>query len=74
MRASSRGVRARVSLELSIYHCAYVRGTSWRKKNAHARSEVVGRALEVAGGHFKFVTSILYIFKKKLNSHKSCEW
>ena len=31
------------------------------EKNAHAPSEVVGRALEVAGGLFKFVTSILYI-------------
>ena len=28
------------------------------KKNAHAPSEVVGRASEVAGGPFKFVTSI----------------
>ena len=32
-----------------------------REKNAHAPSEVVGRASEVAGGPFKFLTSILYI-------------
>ena len=31
------------------------------EKNAHAPSEVVGRASEVAGGPFKFLTSILYI-------------
>ena len=31
------------------------------EKNAHAPSEVAGRASEVAGGPFKFVTSILYI-------------
>ena len=31
------------------------------QKNAHAPSEVVGRASEVAGGPFKFVTSVLYI-------------
>ena len=40
------------------------------KKNAHAPSDVVGRALEVAGGPFKFATSILYILflpKKSLN-------
>ena len=31
------------------------------EKNTHAPSEVVGRASEVAGAPFKFLTSILYI-------------